>query len=208
MGARLPSAVMSSLDERWLITGGIGSGKSEVRRLLAERGIHTVDADAVGHAVLADEGLSPVAQRWPDVVLEGEIDRKALARIVFSDPGELRALEAITHPLIFGRIEADLRGYSGVVVVEMSLLETSMGWPMIVVDADDETRLRRAVERGMNEADVRRRMASQPSRAEWLAAADLVVPNHGEIRHLEKAAALLGDYLRRGQRTVLVPAHR
>ena len=113
------------------------------------RGIRTVDADAVGHLVLAGEGLAPVAERWPDVVLEGQIDRQALARIVFDDPGELKVLEAITHPLIFGRIEADLKGFSGVVVVEMPLLETSMGWPVIVVDADDETRLRRAVQRGM-----------------------------------------------------------
>ncbi|MGH8948229.1 MAG: dephospho-CoA kinase, partial [Acidimicrobiia bacterium] len=195
--ARLPSAVMSSSDGRWLITGGIGSGKSEVRRLLAERGIHTVDADAVGHLVLAGEGLALVAERWPDVVLEGQIDRKALARIVFDDPGELRALETITHPHIFGRIEADLKGFSGVAVVEMPLLESAMGWPMIVVDADDETRLGRAVQRGMSEAEVRRRMASQLSRAEWLASADLVVPNHGGIGDLEKAAARLGDYLLR-----------
>jgi dephospho-CoA kinase len=198
---------MSSSDGRWLITGGIGSGKSEVRRLLVERGIRTIDADAVGHLVLAGEGLTPVAERWPDVVLEGQIDRQALARIVFDDPGELKMLEAITHPLIFGRIEADLKGYSGVAVVEMPLLETTIGWPMIVVDADDGTRLCRAVQRGMDEADVRRRMASQPSRAEWLAAADLVVPNHGEIRHLESAAALLGDYLLGGLRTNLVPGH-
>ena len=189
---------MSSSDGRWLITGGIGSGKSEVRRLLAERGIHTIDADAVGHTVLAGEGLSSVAQRWPDVVLEGQIDRKALARIVFSDPAELRALESITHPLIFGRIEADLKGFSGVAVVEMPLLGTSMGWPVIVVDSEDETRVSRALQRGMEEADVRRRMASQPTRAEWLAAADLVVPNHGDIGELEKAVALLGDFLTGG----------
>ena len=199
---------MSSLDGRWLITGGIGSGKSEVRRLLAKSGIHTVDADAVGHLVLADEGLTPVAERWPDVVLEGQIDRQALARIVFDDPGELEVLEAITHPLIFGRIESDLKGFSGVAVVEMPLLEGPKGWPMIVVDADDESRLRRAVERGMSEADVRRRMASQPSRAEWLAAADVVVPNHDKIQHLEEAAAVLGDYLLGGLRTDLVPGHR
>ena len=161
-------------------------------------GIRTVDADAVGHLVLAGEGLTPVAERWPDVVLEGQIDRQALARIVFDDSEELEVLEAITHPLIFGRIEADLKEFSGVVVVEMPLLETSMGWPMIVVDADDETRLRRAVQRGMKEADVRRRMAAQPGRDDWLAAADVVVPNHGAINHLEKAAALLGDYLLRG----------
>ena len=189
---------MSSSDGRWLITGGIGSGKSEVRRLLAELGIRTVDADALGHLVLAEEGLTPVAERWPHVVLEGQIDRQALARIVFHDPGELEMLEAITHPMIFGRIKADLKGFSGVAVVEMPLLKTPMGWPMIVVDADDATRLHRAVQRGMDEADVRRRMASQPSRADWLAAADLVVPNHGEIDHLKEAAALLGDYLQRG----------
>ena len=195
MGARLPSAVMSSSDGRWLITGGIGSGKSEVRRLLAERGIRTIDADAVGHLVLAGEGLTAVAERWPDVVLEGQIDRKTLARIVFDDPGELEVLEAITHPLIFGRIEADLKEFFGVAVVEMPLLETGMGWPMIVVDADDETRLDRAVQRGMSEADVRRRMASQPSRDEWLAAADVVVPNHGDIRQLQATVARLGNYL-------------
>jgi dephospho-CoA kinase len=189
---------MSSSDGRWLITGGIGSGKSEVRRLLAERGIHTIDADAVGHAVLADEGFAPVAERWPSVVLEGQIDRKTLARIVFADPGELRALEAITHPLIFGRIEASLEGFSGVAVVETPILAPKMGWPMIVVDTDDEIRVRRAVQRGMDEADVRRRMASQPSRAEWLAAADLVVPNHGDVRKLEATVAPLGDYLQGG----------
>lgn len=199
---------MSSSDGRWLITGGIGSGKSEVRRLLAVRGIHAVDADAVGHLVLADEGLTPVAERWPDVVLEGQIDRQALARIVFDDPGELEVLEAITHPLIFGRIEADLKGFSGVAVVEMPLLETSMGWPMIVVDADDETRRARAVQRGMDDADVRRRMASQPSRAEWLAAAAVVVPNHDEIQHLEAAVDLLADFLLGKLRTDLVPGHR
>ena len=186
---------MSSSDGRWLITGGIGSGKSEVRRLLAERGIRTIDADAVGHLVLAGEGLTAVAERWPDVVLEGQIDRKTLARIVFDDPGELEVLEAITHPLIFGRIEADLKEFFGVAVVEMPLLETGMGWPMIVVDADDETRLDRAVQRGMSEADVRRRMASQPSRDEWLAAADVVVPNHGDIRQLQATVARLGNYL-------------
>ena len=172
------------------------------------RGIHAVDADAVGHLVLAGEGLAPVAERWPDVVLEGEIDRQALARIVFDDPGELEVLEAITHPMIFGRIEADLKGFSGVAVVEMPLLGASVGWPTIVVDADDVTRLRRAVQRGMSEADVRRRMASQPSRAEWLAAADVVVPNHGDIQQLKDAAALLGDYLLGGLRTDLVPGHR
>lgn len=189
---------MSSSEGRWLLTGGIGSGKSEVRRLLAEVGIRTVDADAVGHSVLAGEGFAPVAGRWPHVVLEGQIDRKALARVVFADPEELMALEAITHPLIFGRIGAELEGFSGPVVVEMPLIDNDLGWSRIVVDADDETRLLRALGRGMDEVDVRSRMASQPSRAEWLAGAALVIPNHGDLEQLEATVAVAREYLTRG----------
>ncbi len=156
-----------------------------MRRLLATHGIRTIDADAVGHAVLADEALAPVAARWPGVVFEGEIDRKTLARIVFANPNELRALEEITHPLIFGRIEAELEGFDGVAAVEMPLVDPGLGWPRIVVDARDDVRVRRAMKRGMSEADVRERMAAQPSRARWLAEADVVVPNHGDLDELE-----------------------
>jgi dephospho-CoA kinase len=195
MEGRLPSATVSSSDGRWLITGGIGSGKSEVRRLLATRDIRTIDADAVGHSVLTDEALTPVSERWPGVVLEGQIDRKSLARIVFTDPGELRALEEITHPLIFGRIRRELEGFPGVAAVEMPLLETSLGWPRIVVDARDEVRLQRAMQRGMSEAEVRERMSAQPSRARWLAGAALVVPNHGDLEELEVTVDQLAGYL-------------
>ena len=189
---------MTTSPRRWLLTGGIGSGKSEVRKLLAERGIRTIDADAVGHAVLAHEALGPIAARWPRVVFEGQIDRKALGRIVFADPEELAELEAITHPLIFGRIESELEGFSEIAVVEMPLLDSGLGWACMVVDTDDEVRLARAVERGMDPVDVRQRMASQPSRGEWLASADLVVPNHGTLRELGTAVDDLGTFLLSG----------
>jgi dephospho-CoA kinase len=195
MVGRLPSAGVSSSDGRWLITGGIGSGKSAVRGLLAKRGIRTIDADAVGHSVLAGEALAPVAKRWPGVVLEGQIDRKSLARIVFSDPDELRALEEITHPMIFGRIRAELEKFPGVAVVEMPLLGESLGWPRIVVDASDEARLRRAMQRGMSEGEVRERMAAQPSRGRWLAGAALVVPNHGDLVELESTVHAVVSWL-------------
>ena len=178
-----------------MLTGGIGSGKSEVRKLLAERGIRTIDADAVGHAVLAHEALGPVAARWPQVVFEGQIDRKALGRIVFADPEELAELEAITHPLIFGRIESELEGFCGIAMVEMPLLDPGLGWARLVVDARDETRLERAIDRGMDLREVERRMASQPSRGEWLASADLVVPNHGTLRELGSAVDELCTFL-------------
>ena len=186
---------MTSQHRRWLLTGGIGSGKSEVRRLLEEHGIRTIDADSVGHAVLEHEALPAVAKRWPDVVVNGVVDRSRLAEIVFAQPAELAELEAITHPLIFGRMEAELEGFEGIAVVEVPLIITGWGWPRMVVDATDEIRLQRTVARGMSRDDVQRRMASQPSRAEWLEAADLVIPNHGTLGELEATVEKLSSYL-------------
>ncbi len=194
-GQRLPSHPVRPDDHRWLLVGGIGSGKSMVRGLLAERGIRVIDADAVGHLVLDAEALPAVAERWPHVVLEGQVDRKLLADVVFADPVELAALESITHPLIFGRIRAELEGFSGPAVVEMPLLDSELGWPLIVVDAPEETRIQRAIARGMKREDVERRISAQPSRGEWLAAADIVVPNDGTRDELEAAVGLLADRL-------------
>jgi dephospho-CoA kinase len=150
----------------------------------------------VGHSVLDNEALNAVSARWPQVVTNDAVDRGALAAIVFDDPSQLAALEAITHPLIFGRIESDLEGFEGVAVIEVPVLDTTLGWSTMVVDAPDEVRLERAVSRGMDRADAERRMTSQPSRARWLASADLVVPNHGTLEELEEAVAVLAEYLR------------
>jgi dephospho-CoA kinase len=80
-------------------------------------------------------------------------------------------------------------------VVEVPLIDTSLGWPRMVVDAPDEVRLQRAVTRGMTQYDAERRMKSQPDRAEWLASADLVIPNHGTLAELEVTVAILAEYL-------------
>ena len=71
------------------------------------------------------------------------------------------------------------------VVTHIATLSRSLPEYQLVVDATDERRLRRAVDRGMNPEDVERRMRSQPSRDEWLSLADLVIPNHGSIADLE-----------------------
>jgi dephospho-CoA kinase len=186
---------VSSGHRRWLICGGIGSGKSEVRRLFEGLGLRTIDADSVGHSVLQDEAINAVSARWPQVVANGVVDRSALAAIVFDDPVELAALEAMTHPLIFGRIEAELEGFDGVAVVEVPVINAGLGWPRMVVDAPDTVRLERAVARGMDRADAERRMMSQPSRGEWLASADLVIPNHGSLDDLESTVEKLAQYL-------------
>lgn len=164
-----------------------------VRGLLEESGIRTIDADSVGHSVLEPDGpaFREVAERWPDVVDQGKINRDALGSIVFSDPGELAALEAITHPHIFDRIRGLVEGIEDAVVVEIPLLHHGLddSWRRIVVDSRDGVRLSRAVDRGMSEADARARLRVQASREEWLRAADLVVPNHASPEDLRSTVA-------------------
>lgn len=159
-----------------------------MRRMLEELGVKAIDADSIGHEVIAPDGpaFAAVAERWPDVVSGGRIDRSALAAEVFGDPEALAELEGMTHPHIFGKISSRLQELSGLVVVEIPLLgrpafETM---PRLVVDCADEIRLQRVIDRGMDPDDARARMERQPSRAVWLAAADLVVPNHGSLEDL------------------------
>jgi dephospho-CoA kinase len=190
---------VSPQQPRWVLSGGLASGKSRVRRVLKAHGVHTVDADAIGHEVLRTDGpaFAEVSRRWPQVLEGGEVDRRRLAVIVFNDPEELAALEAITHPHIFGRITASVEEVDRVVVVEIPVLNHSLGadWRRIVVDSRDQIRLARAIERGMSADDARARIAAQPTRGEWLAAADAVIPNHGDLDQLEQAVGLLRSEL-------------
>jgi dephospho-CoA kinase len=181
--------------QRWVLSGGLASGKSQVRKLLDVAGILTIDADRVGHWVIEPGGpaFADVASRWPHVVREGSIDRSALAGVVFHDPAELAALEAITHPHIFDIISTRVEEVDGPVVVEIPIPRHSLGseWGWIVVDCRDAVRLERAIDRGMSPEDARARMARQPSREEWLAVADLVVPNHGSVDALGETVSVL-----------------
>jgi len=190
---------VSSEQHRWILSGGLASGKSKVRGYLADAGIVTIDADSIGHYVIESAGpaFAQVAERWPHVVRDGEIDRPSLASVVFCEPGELATLEGITHPHIFEVIKDRVDEVDGTVVVEIPLLSHGLGdeWRRIVVDCRDETRLARAVARGMSEEDARSRMKAQPSRAEWLAVADLVVPNLGSLAVLERTVERLATAL-------------
>lgn len=180
---------------RWVVSGGIGCGKSAVRRLLDEAGFHTIDADSVGHEVLAEGGPAAreVARRWPQVVGPGGIDRAELAAIVFADSAALEDLEGITHPHIFGRIQARVQGIPDRVAIEIPLLDHELEgeWARVIVDCDDDVRLSRLTERGMEEDDAMRRMAAQPNRSAWLSRADVVIPNHGDIDELRSTVGRL-----------------
>jgi dephospho-CoA kinase len=190
---------MSSRQQNWLLSGGIGSGKSTVRGLFEKFGVGTIDADAIGHEVLSPGGaaVNEVAEAWPGVLNDGVIDRQLLGAIVFADPKQLERLERITHPHILELMASRITDSPGLVIVEFPLLTQPFDekWPRMVVDALEKTRLRRAVSRGQEEADVRRRIAAQPSRSEWLAAADLVIPNSGSLSKVEEVVEQLSYHL-------------
>lgn len=179
------------------LTGGIGAGKSSVAHLLAQRGAVVVDADAVAREVVEPHGPAhaAVAERFgPSVVLgDSTIDRAALADIVFEDQAALDDLNGIVHPeveaVVARRLASEAAG-DRVVVLEVPLW-VEKGYHhaagVIVVDAPEETVLRRLMEqRGMAEADVRRRVAAQASRQDRLAQADFVIRNVGSRDDLRR----------------------
>ncbi len=169
----------------WMLTGGIGSGKSTVRRELEKIGVATIDADGLAHHMYEPDGpvFGQVAEAWPEAVVDGRIDRSILASIVFDDPVELRRLEDIVHPALTLALLDELVAAGGRdVVVEVSVPKDLLGvGPQATIIADLETgeRFKRLVERGMEPSDVSRRMARQPTREEWRALGNHIVSTSG-----------------------------
>ena len=191
---------MSQDFPRVVITGAIGSGKSLVCSLLSDLGVVVIDADRLGHAVLepGGEAFSQVAARWPQAVAGGAIVRPLLAETVFSDPAQLSELMSLTHPHIRSRMMAEVaRHPDRAVAVEISAPSEQLmpDWPVLVVDSDPEQVCRRLLDRGMDAADIQRRVASQRSRSEWLALADYVVNNHSDREALSAEVAKIAEQL-------------
>ncbi|MEO5875596.1 MAG: dephospho-CoA kinase [Streptosporangiaceae bacterium] len=177
------------------LTGGIGSGKSEVSRRLVALGAVLIDSDALAREVVAPgtPGLAAiVAEFGADVLLpDGALDRERLGSIVFSDPARLAALNALTHPLIgqLGQALFDAAPADSIVVYDVPLLAENKLSPLydvvVVVDAPAETQLARLTGlRGMTEPAARDRMAAQATREERLAIADHVLDNSGTLDDL------------------------
>ncbi|MFI0406958.1 dephospho-CoA kinase [Actinomadura sp. 3N508] len=190
------------------LTGGIGSGKSEVSARLRERGAVVIDADKIAREVVepGTPGLAAVvAEFGADVLLpDGALDREKVGRIVFSDPERLAALNAIVHPLVGERTKElmDAAPAGAVVVYDVPLLAENglaeMYDEVVVVDAPEEVQLDRLVaRRGMTEEDARARMASQASRADRRAVATRVIDNSGTLDDLESQVDALWESLAR-----------
>jgi len=183
------------------LTGGIGSGKSTVSAEFARRGAIVIDADLVVRELQSPGGavLAAMVEHFGDTILatDGTLNRQAVADIVFNDPEQLKALNAIVHPRvgeeIDGRIEAQ-RESDNVVILDVPLLVESKAYEtegIIVVDTDPEIAVQRLVEfRGFNADDARARMKLQATREERRAVAAFIVPNDGTqedlMTHIEE----------------------
>ena len=175
------------------LTGGIGSGKSTVARMLQEHGAVVIDADAIARASTAAGGAAIpqiLASFGPDYITpEGALDRERMRSLAFTDTGAKQRLEAIVHPLVgkatTEEAEAAERGGARCIVFDIPLLVESGRWPrqldrVLVVDCQEDTQVTRVAARtGMAEAMARQIIAAQASRAQRRAAADVVVYNDG-----------------------------
>lgn len=172
------------------LTGGIGSGKSEVARQFAGLGVEVADADVAAHAVTArgEAGYDAVVAAFGPraVARDGNLDRAWLRTTVFADAGARQRLEAILHPLVRARLQGEMaawRGAYGLVVVPL-LLERGaarvLADRVLVVDCPEDEQVRRVMLRsGLSEPEVRAIMATQLARAARLAQADDVIDNSG-----------------------------
>ncbi|MET9020135.1 dephospho-CoA kinase [Actinopolymorpha sp. NPDC004070] len=192
------------------LTGGIGAGKSEVARRLADHGAVVIDADRLAREVVAPgtEGLAAVVEAFGAEVLgsDGALDRPALGRRVFADTEARRRLEGIIHPRVRARAAeleraAVAANPDAVVVHDIPLLvETGQqdGFDeVIVVDVPEEVQIDRLTRvRGISADDARARAAAQASRDERRAAATVVVDNSGSLTDLDDRAEELWRRLR------------
>ena len=189
------------------LTGGIASGKSTVAARLVEHGAVLVDADRLAREVVSrgSVALNEIVQHFGPAVLrtDGALDRAALGAIVFNDPAELAALNAITHPAVWARAtrliaDAAALATNAVVVYDVPLLvEASAERPMrfdliAVVHAAAAERVRRLVElRGMTVAEAEARIRLQARDAERLAVADVAIDSSESLDStLEQADSL------------------
>jgi dephospho-CoA kinase len=179
------------------LTGGIGSGKSAVARLFAERGAAVIDTDAIAHALTTTDGaaMPDIRAAFGAAVLaaNGALDRAAMRAIVFADPSARKRLEAILHPLIRHESERQVLASSALApyaILMVPLLIESGDYRqrvqrLAVVDCAESSQIARVMNRsGLSREQVEAILAAQATRAERLAAADDVIVNDGALADL------------------------
>jgi dephospho-CoA kinase len=189
------------------LTGGIASGKTTVSAMLAECGAEVIDADHIARQV-----VMPGTPAWckirdhfgPGVLHpDGQLDRQALADIVFADKSKLALLNEITHPAIFARIADRLEAHHGqdvVVVLDAALLiEAGLAEGVdvvVVVHSPRDIQVERLAAKGVGATDARNRIAAQLEPEKRLARADIVIDNGGSLEDLGRQVDKLWEELR------------
>jgi dephospho-CoA kinase len=188
------------------LTGGIGSGKSEVGKIFAALGALLIDADQLARDAVApnSEALRRIAARWPQVLAaDGSLDRAALADVIFADPGARDQVNAIVHPIVRARA-AELEAAAGpdrIVVHEVPLLFEAGFYKQcdanVLVVADADTRVARVMQRsGLSKDEILRRMAAQIDPAEACRLATYTIENDGTLAELRAATERVWEALR------------
>jgi len=199
------------------LTGGIACGRTTLSRVLAARpGWLVLDADQVAHALMAEGGaaVAEIRGAFGEGVEApgGGVDRKALGRIVFSDPGARRRLERILHPRILDIIDRDIEGFgrrvgSGVVVVDAALMvETgthARHHRLVVAHCPRETQLSRLMARDrMSRGQAEARIAAQAPLEEKMALADYLIDTSGTLEETARATSAVADLLDEDMRSL------
>ena len=189
------------------VTGGLGSGKSTVAAMFANRGARIIDADAITRDLLAldKKCVKKVAKIFPGVILSKNIvNRSELAKIVFSHPRELKKLTDILYPEALKAVKSQISQYKheGFVILDAPLLFES-GWnkitdTTIVVTARRRQQIERARKRlGLTQLQVMRRLKNQMPMKEKCAMADIIIDNRHDLKETRQQVDAIIDRLRK-----------
>jgi dephospho-CoA kinase len=169
------------------ITGGSGCGKTTLLQCIGEKGGLILDCDAIYHGLLTSDGqlLSQIDSRFPGVVEQGQLQRKKLGAIVFSDEKALQDLNKITHSAVKAAVTQRLQGHKLVAIDAIALFEGGLAelcHTTVAVTAPTEDRVRRLMARdGISEEYARKRIAAQRSNESFSSMCDVVLENNGDI---------------------------
>lgn len=184
------------------LTGGIGTGKSAVGEIFDELGAIVIDSDQLSRDVIerGTPGFDEVVARFGDVILvDGEISRSKLAEIVFVDEKARKDLESIIHPRVREIAERVLARApeDAIVINEIPLLFETQGQGrfdlVITVEASDENRTKRLIDRGLKSYQIEKRISAQASRAERESISDYVIENDQGLEELERKVRSLWE---------------
>ncbi|MFM7859913.1 MAG: dephospho-CoA kinase [Candidatus Nanopelagicaceae bacterium] len=186
------------------LTGGIGAGKSLVANYFFTLGAQVIDADSLAKAAIerGTTGFDEVVSTFGDEILkDGDIDRRKLGEIIFSDPNQRKLLEGIIHPKVQQAL-LDARqalGEDEILIYEIPLLvETNAASKfdlVITVEAPIDTRIERLKARGLFQSEIERRIESQATEAQRRAVANFVIENNGDEEELLRKVEALWEEL-------------